>query len=179
MIHSVTIPSDLACVGCEYNLRGLSSAGRCPECGLPVSDTLEVLEPDEIPGLDVVADSLRRERYAAIADATGYSIDAVMFVYDVWRVAALETRPRNHDVMARQVTAIDICAAFLEHAQNYFNDPAEALELLAEWGLSNSRDVGRIIFGMASAQWIAARPGDSEEQFDGLFTLDTLFNEPR
>lgn len=31
---------DVACVGCGYNLRGLSTAGQCPECALPVANSL-------------------------------------------------------------------------------------------------------------------------------------------
>lgn len=34
------IADDLPCTGCGYNLRGLSQDGRCPECALPVADTL-------------------------------------------------------------------------------------------------------------------------------------------
>ncbi len=29
------------CVGCSYNLQGLPAAGVCPECGLPVQDSLK------------------------------------------------------------------------------------------------------------------------------------------
>jgi hypothetical protein len=29
----------LACIGCGYNLRGLSHEGRCPECGRAVTDS--------------------------------------------------------------------------------------------------------------------------------------------
>lgn len=34
------ISIDLNCIGCGYNLRGLSADGRCPECGEPVETTL-------------------------------------------------------------------------------------------------------------------------------------------
>ena len=30
------IDRDLLCLKCEYNLRGLSTEGRCPECGIPI-----------------------------------------------------------------------------------------------------------------------------------------------
>ncbi len=33
---AVTLDADVACRGCGYNLRGLSTAGRCPECGVNV-----------------------------------------------------------------------------------------------------------------------------------------------
>jgi hypothetical protein len=34
------IADDLACAHCRYNLRGLSDAGNCPECGTPVAYSL-------------------------------------------------------------------------------------------------------------------------------------------
>lgn len=34
------IPGDLTCIHCDYNLRTLSPASLCPECGRPVSDSL-------------------------------------------------------------------------------------------------------------------------------------------
>ena len=37
---NVTLALDITCRGCGYNLRGLSPAGRCPECGRPVRDSL-------------------------------------------------------------------------------------------------------------------------------------------
>ncbi len=35
------LDADLECRGCRYALRGSDPAGSCPECGLPVADTLE------------------------------------------------------------------------------------------------------------------------------------------
>ena len=35
-----TLQVDVSCTGCEYNLRGLSSDGRCPECGEGVASSL-------------------------------------------------------------------------------------------------------------------------------------------
>lgn len=32
--------TDVACVGCGYNLRGLEPGGKCPECGLDISRSL-------------------------------------------------------------------------------------------------------------------------------------------
>jgi hypothetical protein len=39
-IDSQTIRSDLPCSACQYNLRGLTDADKCPECGSKISATL-------------------------------------------------------------------------------------------------------------------------------------------
>ena len=38
------IDRDTPCRACGYNLRGLADAGRCPECGRPVAESLESAE---------------------------------------------------------------------------------------------------------------------------------------
>ncbi|MBU0716828.1 MAG: hypothetical protein KJ749_01135 [Planctomycetes bacterium] len=35
-----SILGNLICDGCGYNLRGLSSSGNCPECGIPIAKTI-------------------------------------------------------------------------------------------------------------------------------------------
>lgn len=39
-VNSSILEHDLPCVHCAYNLRSLQSTAKCPECGLPVNDTL-------------------------------------------------------------------------------------------------------------------------------------------
>src|SRR4051812_2857525 len=34
------ITTDLLCVGCQYNLRTRTASDACPECGLPIAQTL-------------------------------------------------------------------------------------------------------------------------------------------
>lgn len=42
-----TITGPIHCFACNYDLRGLSRTGRCPECGLFVAFTLEQRYTDE------------------------------------------------------------------------------------------------------------------------------------
>ncbi len=57
---SGTLDKDLSCMGCGYNLRGLSPEGLCPECGRPISDALR---GDRLEFAD--ADWLERLRFGA------------------------------------------------------------------------------------------------------------------
>lgn len=34
-------PTAIACIGCGYDLSGTAIGGQCPECGRPVSETLQ------------------------------------------------------------------------------------------------------------------------------------------
>jgi len=45
------IDHDLPCVACEYNLRGLSPEGRCPECGNLIIDSINRIGNDDPPSL--------------------------------------------------------------------------------------------------------------------------------
>lgn len=39
--QALTLTTDRSCVRCSYNLLGLPLAGKCPECGTPVTDSLK------------------------------------------------------------------------------------------------------------------------------------------
>ena len=47
------ISVDLKCRACDYNLRTLSAAGRCPECGRPVADSVFIIPEPERAACDV------------------------------------------------------------------------------------------------------------------------------
>ncbi|HEY1923180.1 MAG TPA: hypothetical protein VGG44_10565, partial [Tepidisphaeraceae bacterium] len=68
-----------------------------------------------------------------------------------------------------------ICRAVQTRASKYFNDEAEARELLDEWGIRGSEDVGNIACGMAKHGLIPHSDGNSITQFAGIFSLQTLF----
>src|SRR4051794_20030737 len=38
----VVVPSDVPCLKCGYNLRGLAASGLCPECAEPIARSLDV-----------------------------------------------------------------------------------------------------------------------------------------
>jgi uncharacterized repeat protein (TIGR04138 family) len=102
-------------------------------------------------------------------------VDAILFVQDALSLAEDHAQAGGTE----HVGARQLCGAFGELAKRYFNDEVEARELLEEWGLRTSEDVGRIIFTMVEAKWMTAEEGESASDFGGLFTLDTLFADPR
>jgi uncharacterized repeat protein (TIGR04138 family) len=76
------------------------------------------------------------------------------------------------------LTAADVCRGVHHYVHAYFNDAGEARELLTEWKVATSEDIGRVIFAAVDAGLLRARPGESVRDFDGLYTLDTLLTEP-
>jgi uncharacterized repeat protein (TIGR04138 family) len=180
MPDDLHIPCDLPCEGCGYNLRTLDVDALCPECGHPVTQTLTAHPYHPGSRLADLLDALRRRPYTAIAQQAGCEVDAILFILDAFEFArALHGRlSLSADRAKQHITARDLCDAVAGHARRYFNDPDEARELLAEWGIRRSEDVGRIIFTMVDAGRLAAQEGESASDFDGLFTLDTLFAPP-
>jgi uncharacterized repeat protein (TIGR04138 family) len=107
-----------------------------------------------------------------LAAKTGYSVDGILFLSDAFTFAL-----RNRTLLRRKVGAFEVCLGVREWAMSYFNDADEAKELLSEWGVRSSEDVGRIIFAMVEVGLARAQTDDRIEQFDELFTLDDLFTQ--
>jgi uncharacterized repeat protein (TIGR04138 family) len=167
-----TINGDVPCSGCGYNLRTLKADALCPECGREVADSVTDARSTHEAAADVYH-YLRRQPYEPIAASIGYPVDAVMFVRDA--LGWVKATGRPHAGGGLHATALDVCRGVREYAARYFNDEAEALDLLAEWRLRSSEDVGRVIYAMVDAGLLKTSPQDSPADFDGLFALEDLF----
>jgi uncharacterized repeat protein (TIGR04138 family) len=159
-------------------LRALPLDSNCPECGEAISETLRNTPALRVPELrhaimDLHRDVLRA-RCEPVARDAGCAVDAVMLVKDVLG-EALRVLDSPLAQGKQHITAAEICAACSTYCAWYFNDRPEAIDLLSEWGMRCSEDLGCIIFAMVRAGWIRTRPEDSPSDFDNLFTLDTLF----
>ena len=177
MSDDFTISVDLLCGACQYNLRGLSPDAKCPECGVPIVVTLEHPFVACLPQHDDIRRYLRTKPYMKAAEVSGCAVDAVMFVYDAVRTASW-MRKQSGSVPAStpsQLSARQICDGFRAHAKWYFNDEAEARDLLNEWGLRSSEDVGKVIFAMIESGRLRASPGDLPSEFARIFTLENIF----
>jgi uncharacterized repeat protein (TIGR04138 family) len=163
----VPIDTDLPCIACGYNLRGLTTSDNCPECGRPAIETVDAgadaQESDQV-------ELAQRARALEVAEASGYGVDAVLFVSAALNYTLSHVRREEQE----HVTAKDVCAGFREYVRMYFNDAAEAVDLLSEWGLRGSDDVGRIVFAMVETGQAKSADGDRPEDFAGVFTLDDL-----
>lgn len=72
------LPAGARCAACRYNLAGLSAGSACPECALPVEDSLKpgLLRFADRQWLGRVADGLRRQ-HAAMRWMLGATVGAV------------------------------------------------------------------------------------------------------
>ncbi len=166
------IEGEVTCMECGYNLHTLRVDQRCPECGMAIVDTLRrilaISKPGTLPEIFDAVEAVERTRYDPIMKSAECSIDAAMFIWDAIQFGRTEGLAPK--------TAADVCEVVRDFSLKYFNDVAEAQELLIEWGIHRSEDVGRIVFGFVEAGWLKAEPEESAHDFERLFTLDTLFS---
>ncbi|HEV2295741.1 MAG TPA: hypothetical protein VGR35_17975 [Tepidisphaeraceae bacterium] len=162
--------SDAFCHACRYNLRGLTLDARCPECGEPVTNSVRLKVSLPMPN-DATQSAQRLqliERLHAAAEIAGCPGDAVMMVFLAMQYVGRRDGPRN-------LSARAICAALRDYARYAFGGESGAILELASRAIHESEDVGRIVFAMVEAQVFRAGEGDSPGDFQGVFTLDTLF----
>jgi hypothetical protein len=161
---------DLPCLTCGYNLRGLPPGSRCPECGLAIAVTLDV---DQLPGgiLRAAEDFV----YYPVAADAACTVDGAMFVADA--VCAALDLARGRTPGSRTLNACDICVAARDHAREYFNDAAEARELLAAWGVGSAPQVLRVADLLVRHRCVRVRAinaARAHAELDALFNLDDV-----
>jgi len=163
---------DLRCVACGYNLRELPVANRCPECGMEIAQTIEAVSAAD-PEL---RSNLRRAQAEVIARSTDYPPDAFLFITD----ALIAWCRRHHGSLPNgpvPLSAAMACTAIRDYAARYFNDHAEARDLLDEWRIRSSEDVGAIIRTLVEAGALAVTGCDQPAGFRGIFTVENLFDQ--
>jgi hypothetical protein len=161
------ISNNLPCRKCSYNLRGLKFDGRCPECGEPIRDSFAAAAAELARLLNEHPQNVaHRLKFQGIADEAGATVDAVLFVFD----AIGEAHKKKASV---EMNPVAICAAVSARVKSYFNDPAEAQELLGEWGLRSGEDIGKIAVALRGHDVLPNSIDMVPDDFSGLFCLES------
>jgi uncharacterized repeat protein (TIGR04138 family) len=175
MKHDFILEHDLACVRCKYNLRTQRVTARCPECGYPVlrsyvyqnaKEAGSHLSPYEIPPLTALR---------VLARLLDRNVDSILFVLTAYRHAYEQNTPRRNIFKLPRFDARAICNALRDHALEHYGSRETAIATLRFWQLTRSEDVGEVMFGLVEVGLVTPEESDSPRDFDGLFTLETLF----
>ena len=155
------LDGDVWCEACGYALRGLPRRHACPECGLAYDDGFGENAGD--PELE------------SLAMKIGFPVDALLLVLDAVYDQSEGTDGRSGGD-STEFDAWEICRGVREGALGaYDGDAARACWLLSSCGIRGSEDVGRIVFALVAAGRLTNSDDDAPSDFNGLFTLDTLF----
>jgi uncharacterized repeat protein (TIGR04138 family) len=166
----------LLCVKCGYDLHGLPGDTRCPECGTPVLWTamqLARMLTEDVDGDP--ADHPSRQPFNFVRETLGYPIDAFLFVLDALRIAVEQNQKQPRP--SPPVRAAALCEVAQELAFKYFGSESEARAVFLDWNIRTSDDLGRIVWAMVRGGVMHAQPGDTPEQFNGLFDIEQWHSE--
>jgi len=138
------LDAPIPCNACRYDLRGLPIVrdANCPECGKPAF-------PSWMEGL---------------SSATGYTVDAFYFLIDAMRWRRSGGCPRPEAGRGASGFCRIVCAYALDQA----GDPDAACDLLAEWRIRHSEQIGALVYALIARGLFKADPDDSPDDFDGL-----------
>lgn len=89
-------------------------------------------------------------------------------------LAAIEFLQSRLEVR-RHVTGAELAWACRDLALQQFGLLARAV--LAHWGVTRTRDLGRIVYALVEAGLLVTQPGDSEADFDDVYDFASAFDE--
>lgn len=77
-----TVEVDRACLGCGYNLRGLSLGGRCPECGMPVQTPSTGDDPLSLMPIQIIK-TFRRGTFVVVFALACFIVIEALLLFGV------------------------------------------------------------------------------------------------
>jgi hypothetical protein len=160
------VVTDLACIGCGYNLYGCAAGARCPECGLEVAESLYIIrKPNEAAaGLRSIARSyigfvglLAGLGVLVLGTASLYVAAGVLLAFAVLRLAgALELRLRanleNIPIIGQRLRQLALTTVFETAASASL---LVALVLVLGGAITDPA-TGKSVLGLAVLTWIGA-----------------------
>ena len=181
--HLSFLDRDVACAHCGYNLRGVAITRNCPECGAGACESLLDELLNEMLARGATFSDLDDSRERIAAEMAGVPLPAVRLVMDAVREAAeSHARPDDFSVAAvvGTVTPREICWAVRLVAQRHAGSVEAARELLAGWGVCDSRDVGRIVRALRRVRMVRLPQAvaGADEFADLLFLDDAAAGSP-
>ena len=110
---------------------------------------------------------------ATVARETGYPVQAVEMILEAgeeWDEVADYTLL---DVTGATSGAVNICRRLCENAKSLHG--SRGIDLLEQFDLVGSEDVGRVALGLVAAGWLSLPSVGTSADFDGLFLIRHLF----
>lgn len=102
------------------------------------------------------------------AQETRYDEQAYLFVLASIEFLQARLPERRH------VSGQELAAAVRDFAREQFGLMAPSV--LGHWGVTETRDIGRIVFTLVDVGLLVTQPGDRLEDFDGAFDFMTAFD---
>ena len=120
------------------------------------------------------------DRPADPRDPRPFAREAYLFVFralqevqDAQAAASPGDRPDRPGRQGAHVTAAELCAGLRELAAAEFGGLAGTV--LSQWGLTDTADVGRVVFELVDRGELCKCDGDRPEDFADLFEFDAAF----
>lgn len=113
---------------------------------------------------------------AILAEDGRYAAEAYEMVVDALRAAAKGRRRSGPGPRVARLDPAGLLDAVREFALEEYGPLT--LTLLQSWNVHGCRDIGEIVFNLASRGVVALEPGDRRESFHAGFDFEEAFRRP-
>jgi uncharacterized repeat protein (TIGR04138 family) len=107
-----------------------------------------------------------------VAEALGYSLDAVFFVLAVLAKEGAGPAPEGAEPRKRHMTGRELCERICAAVRQMYGP--HAFDALFFLRLRRGEDVGRIVEALIERGHVIAGPGDSLRDFEGISLLSVV-----
>jgi uncharacterized repeat protein (TIGR04138 family) len=124
--------------------------------------------------------SLRAELAKVLSHDARYALQAYEFIFEAIEFAKrgkrAKAKPKGRPkgaATARHVTPRELCLGCRDLALRQYGPLA--FQVLSEWGVSSTSDLGNIVFNLIKAGDLEKTPSDSRADFNDVFDFETVF----
>lgn len=111
-------------------------------------------------------------RYLELSDELGYHQNTIRWVHYAVKILSERKNGNSGNDQPSHITAKELCTTLIKDANQLYDESIQ--KTLQDLKLLSSKDIGKIIYGLADNKLVTTGPNDSITDYDNIFSMDNL-----